>query len=86
MKPNVKAEAGARRVPNTKLFGAILLVLLGASVYSFVSLSSSNRWLRHTDEVRVRVALLSATLLDAETGLRGYLFTGKDSFLTPSTR
>jgi PAS domain S-box-containing protein len=68
------------------IFGAILFALLSGGVYSFVSLSTANRWLRHTDEVRVRVALLGATLLDAETGLRGYLFTGNDSFLAPYER
>jgi signal transduction histidine kinase/CHASE3 domain sensor protein len=83
LKSDVTAEAGARRVPRTIVFGAILFALLGGGVYSFVSLSNANRWLRHTDEVRVRVALLAGTLLDAETGLRGYLFTGTDSFLAP---
>lgn len=86
MKSDVTAKAGARRVPRTIVFGAILFALLGGGVYSFVSLSNANRWLRHTDEVRVQVALLSGTLLDAETGLRGYLFTGADSFLAPYDR
>jgi len=65
------------------IFGALLLALLVGAVYSFVALSSANTWLRHTDEVRVNVALLRATLLDAETGLRGYLFTGTPAFLQP---
>src|SRR6478735_7420956 len=65
------------------IFGALLFALLLGGVYSFVSLSSANRWLRHTDEVRVNVALLRAMLLDAETGLRGYLITGSPSFLEP---
>ena len=86
MKSDVTAKAGARRVPRTIVFGAILFALLGGGVYSFVSLSNANRWLRHTDEVRVQVALLAGTLLDAETGLRGYLFTGADSFLAPYDR
>ena len=86
LKSDVTAKAGARRVPRTIVFGAILFALLGGGVYSFVSLSNANRWLRHTDEVRVQVALLAGTLLDAETGLRGYLFTGADSFLAPYDR
>jgi len=65
------------------IFGAALLALLGGGVYSFVALSSANTWLRHTDEVRVNVALLRATMLDAETGLRGYLITGAPAFLEP---
>src|SRR5262245_29270203 len=65
---------------------AILLALLLAAVYSFSSLASANKWLHHTDEVRVNIALLRATLLDAETGLRGYLFTGATDFLRPYER
>jgi len=68
------------------IFSATLFALLSGSVYSFVSLSNANRWLRHTDEVQVQVALLGTTLLDAETGLRGYLFTGNDAFLAPYER
>jgi len=83
LKPDVKAKPGARRVPRTLIFSAILFALSGAGVYSFISLSSANRWVRHTDEVRLQIALLGATLLDAETGLRGYLFTGNESFLAP---
>ena len=83
MNSDVTAKAGARRVPRPIVFGAILFALLGGGVYSFVSLSNANRWLRHTDEVRVKVALLRGTLLDSETGRRGYLFTDTDSFLAP---
>ena len=86
MKQNVTAEPGARRVPRTTIYGALLLALLLAGVYSFVSLASANRWLHHTDEVRVNIAQLRATLLDAETGLRGYLFTGAPAFLEPYER
>jgi len=65
------------------ILGGLLLALLLGGAYSFVSLSSANTWLRHTDEVRVKIAVLRGTLLDAETGLRGYLFTGSTPFLRP---
>jgi PAS domain S-box-containing protein len=68
------------------IYSAILLALLLGGVYSFVSLASASRWLHHTDEVRVNIALLRAALLDAETGLRGYLFTGAPDFLQPYER
>ena len=68
------------------ILGAALLVLLMCAVYSFVSLSSANAWLRHTDEARVRIALVRGTLLDAETALRGYLMTGAPTFLAPYQR
>jgi signal transduction histidine kinase/CHASE3 domain sensor protein len=80
---DVTAKSGARRVPRTLIFGALLLALLLGSVYSFISLSNANAWLHHTDDVRVKIALLRASLLDAETGLRGYLITGGPAFLAP---
>ena len=64
----------------------LLLALLIGGVYSFISLSTANTWLRHTDEVRVGIAQLRSTVLDAETGLRGYLITGERDFLAPYDR
>jgi CHASE3 domain sensor protein len=66
--------------------GVALLALLLGGVYSFSALSSTAAWLHHTDDVRVKVALLRATLLDAETGTRGYLLTGRPEFLEPHDR
>ena len=63
-----------------------MLALLVGGVYSFVSLSTANTRLRHTDEVRVGLAQLRSTVLDAETGLRGYLITGERDFLAPYDR
>lgn len=80
---NVVGQPGGKGVPRSSLIlGAGLLVLLLAGA-SFVSMSNANVWLRHTDEARLRIALLRGTLLDAETGLRGYLLTGAPAFLDP---
>jgi len=86
VRTDVTAEPGGRRVPRTLIFGALILALPCAGVYSYISLSSANAWLRHTDEVRVQIARVRGTLLDAETGLRGYIFTGSRSFLEPYAR
>jgi PAS domain S-box-containing protein len=83
---NAGGQQAPRGLPRAVIVGILLLGLLVAGAYSFVSLSTANLWLRHTDEVRVRIATLRATLLDAETGLRGYLFTGTASFLDPYDR
>ena len=83
MRPNVAGRLGAGAFPRSLIFGALLLALLIGAVYSFVSLSTANAWLRHTDEVRVDIAFLRGNLLDAETGLRGYLITGAEPFLAP---
>ena len=68
------------------ILSALLLALLVGGVYSFIALSTANTWLRHTDEVRVGIAQLRSTVLDAETGLRGYLITGERDFLAPYDR
>ncbi len=68
------------------ILSALLLALLIGGAYSFISLSTANSWLRHTDEVRVGIAQLRSTVLDAETGLRGYLITGERDFLAPYDR
>src|SRR5262245_40323645 len=65
------------------IIGALLVALVGGTIYSMVALSGANRWVRHTDEVRFKIAQLKSTLLDAETGLRGYLLTGSTPFLAP---
>ena len=63
-----------------------MLLAVGGGVYSLASLFSATRVLRHTSNVRVKVADLRASLHEAETGLRGYLVTGEASFLAPYTR
>lgn len=63
-------EPSAGSAVRTLIFSALILALLCAAVYSYVSLSNASAWLRHMDEVRVRIALVRGTLLDAETGLR----------------
>jgi len=68
------------------ILSVLLLALLIGAAYSFISLSTANTWLRHTDEVRVGIAELRSTILDAETGLRGYLITGERDFLAPYDR
>ena len=84
MQSGVTVKRG--RAPRSLILSALLLALLIGGVYSFVSLSTANTWLRHTDEVRVGIAQLRGTVLDAETGLRGYLITGERDFLAPYDR
>lgn len=74
---------------STKLsaaFGSVLLVVTIVAVVSFITLSSikdSNRWVNHTYEV-IRVAeSLMASMVDMETGQRGFLVAGEDQYLEP---
>jgi PAS domain S-box-containing protein len=83
---NYTAKLGAGWLPRSLIVGAVLIALVAAAIYSFAGLSTATTWVRHTDEVRVRIAQLKSTLLDAETGLRGYLLTGDEAFLAPYER
>lgn len=63
------------------LLGPLLLLLAG--VVAFSQQTDASRWGRHSVEVRLATRELSSTLLDAETGQRGYLATGEAVFLEP---
>jgi signal transduction histidine kinase/CheY-like chemotaxis protein/CHASE3 domain sensor protein len=67
-------------------YGISLLLLLISAVASYVSITnllSSARWVNHTNEVQKKVEKVIAGLVDAETGQRGYLLSGKPQFLDP---
>lgn len=64
------------------IFG--LIVLFGAvNVRQHFREVDDASWVTRTHEVKTQIALLLADLLDAETGMRGYLITGDDAFLAP---
>ena len=66
---------------------AVLLVLIIAvgltSRAGMKSLNEANRWLEHTQEVKLNLRQILARLLDAETGQRGFLYTGQEQYLEP---
>ncbi len=67
-------------------YGISLLLLIVSAVASYVSITnllSSAKWVNHTNEVQKKVEKVIAGLVDAETGQRGYLLTGKPQFLDP---
>jgi CHASE3 domain sensor protein len=68
------------RIWTVAAVGLLLALVLGG-IYSLAALFNATRWVHHTDEVRVKVGRLRATLLAAETGARGYLATGGTPFL-----
>ncbi len=56
---------------------AILFILL------IVYLLSALKWVEHTETVIGKSNEIGKLTVDMQTGLRGYLITGKDEFLTP---
>ena len=69
-------------------FGLAALTLLsiaGVSYHNANVLLDNERWVTHTQQVRFELAALLSQLTDAETGQRGYVLTGEDSYLEPYT-
>ena len=67
------------------LGGAIALMCiagLAAMTLAFRT-TEAQGWVQHTVEVRQLAAEFLKSTLDAETGVRGYLLSGEDSFLEP---
>jgi len=67
-------------------FGLAALVLLTIAVVAYRSttdLIESNELVSHSYEFRAKLAALLSDQTDAETGTRGYIITGIDSFLEP---
>ena len=67
-------------------FSTLVLVVIGAAAFSYSKLSfieTSNGWTAHTHEVLEETARIIASMVDQETGVRGYLLAGEDGFLEP---
>lgn len=72
-----------------KLGTAFLLVIAVAFVTSALTwrnlsaLEQNNQWTDHTYKVIAQANAIGAAMVDAETGIRGYLISGADNFLEP---
>ena len=67
-------------------FGAVVLILallLGAAYTNFSRLAQANGWNNHTHEVMAETQNLLESLLNMETGERGFALTGDDASLAP---
>src|SRR6478672_895808 len=67
-------------------FGAIMVLMVGIGISSKIStntLVQAVDWVTHTYEVKAQLEGIEKDLVDAETGQRGFIFTGKDTFLDP---
>jgi methyl-accepting chemotaxis protein len=65
--------------------GLVLLAVAFAGYDSTHQLIENEGWVAHTYQVRRQIADLMANLTDLETGQRGFIVTGKQSFLEPYT-
>jgi CHASE3 domain sensor protein len=67
------------------LLGGLVLVLLAIAVAVFLSIEQqrADRWVRESMEVESQLNQVQTIATDAETGQRGYLLTGRLSYLEP---
>ena len=59
------------------------MMLGGISVYSINRIVDTNEMVEHTHEVLGDAAAIVGSAVDMETGMRGYLLAGQESFLDP---
>ncbi|MCW6512255.1 methyl-accepting chemotaxis protein [Hyphomicrobiales bacterium BP6-180914] len=59
------------------------LVLSAVLFFVLISLRQAAQWNDHTYEVLAKIEGVITSMVNQETGLRGYLIGGKDSFLEP---
>jgi len=67
-------------------FGIALAILILVGVLSYRTMvrnDEDRQWVTHTHQVLEQVDLLLTDLLNAETGERGFILTGEESFLEP---
>lgn len=70
-------------------FGFSLLLLIFSAVASYISIRNlvqSARMVDHTSEVLRELEAVILGLKDAETGQRGYIITGNESYMEPYTK
>ena len=64
--------------------GISIMILIGYVFYwSTTKFIESSSWVTHTQEVLSNLEKVLSQLVDAETGQRGYLLTGKEYYLEP---
>jgi PAS domain S-box-containing protein len=75
-----------RSSQNTLLLGIvslILIVLVSLSYRQWSEYRSANAEAELNREILISIGAIQSTLVDAETGQRGYLLTGENSYLEP---
>ena len=61
-----------------------VLVINTAVTRQRIAVQDSNQgWVEHTQRVQLELTIVESLLKDAETGQRGYLYTGEAKYLEP---
>ena len=65
------------------LASAFFITLLIVLYFNLNTLTNDISWVNHTNEVLIKIEQLESILKDAETGQRGFVLTGKETYLEP---
>ncbi|GAA3149718.1 methyl-accepting chemotaxis protein [Planomonospora alba] len=76
---------GRRLVAGFAAALAMMGVIGAVSYDNTIDLVDNEKWVAHTHEVLNKLDGVLSTLKDGETGQRGYLITGEDTYLAPYT-
>ncbi|MCW8133317.1 MAG: CHASE3 domain-containing protein [Planctomycetota bacterium] len=76
---------GKRLAIGFSLAGLTLLIIAFVGYQNIGQLIENEGWVSHTQQVRRVISDLQSAMVDAESGARGFVITGKDSFLEPYT-
>ena len=74
------------------MIASSILIVVAVSCLSiflyreFFAVSQASKWITHTHQVRSELFAAQSDLRDAESGQRGYLLTGKKTYLEPYNR
>lgn len=73
----------------TTCFYSLIIIILGALLvlyfFNTLSVKKSSDWVQHTQDVIIKSNIVLINVIDIETGARGYILTGDESFLEPYT-
>ncbi len=84
MRPLISEVRFNRLLTQAALLPLLLMALLsGLLIWQIFTLLDAFKWVGHTDTVIAQANTTQKLLLDMETGKRGYLLTGKLSYLQP---
>ncbi|WP_300180684.1 CHASE3 domain-containing protein [uncultured Aliivibrio sp.] len=72
------------RLLSSNIIICLLLVLLNAVVFTSIStMEKTSEWVEHTEEVITKSKGLVNSMVNQETGLRGFAITGENDYLDP---
>jgi signal transduction histidine kinase len=79
------ASLSARLLAGSALLGLFIAAAFGVLVYAVTTLDDATKRERHAKAVTAQTLQLEKLMLDLDTGLRGFVLTGKQEMLTPWT-